>query len=222
MKEARLWIWRRTMQSAAPDTSRQKKKPFPHSPIQLLSACLSTEYIIIHSSVQECFKDATLSLIRNYRMHTFMPLLERDNPREAAGFWRRNCISIKSNNGTKLIKSVTSKQCWPTCCCHYHYGPLMLNNCNRMHDKKISICLVKHKLPPPPHGEQQVHLLKYCEVLFYSTSTRVTLQIKILQHVLKYFYFNTLCAIFSINTSVLLLVTEYFFFLESSVAALLK
>lgn len=117
-------------------TKKKPPQPFPHSPIQLLSACLSTEYIIIHSSVQECFKDATLSWIRIHRMHTFMLLLERDNPREAAGFWRRNCISIKSNNGTKLIQSVKSKQCWPTCCCHYHYGPLMLNSCNRMYDQK--------------------------------------------------------------------------------------
>lgn len=53
MKEARLWICRRTMQSAAPDTPRQKKKPpqtFSHSLIRLPSGCLSAECIITHSS----------------------------------------------------------------------------------------------------------------------------------------------------------------------------
>lgn len=59
MKEARLWIWRRTMQSAAPDTSRQKQvtTAFPCLLIQFLSACLSAECIIILSSSQ-VFKDS--------------------------------------------------------------------------------------------------------------------------------------------------------------------
>lgn len=55
------------MQSAAPDTSRQKEATtaFPHSLIQFLSGpvCLSPEHIIIRSSIR-FFKDATSSSIR--------------------------------------------------------------------------------------------------------------------------------------------------------------
>lgn len=89
MKEARLWICRRTMQSAAPDTSRQKEATaaFPHSLIQLLSGRLSPEYIIIQRSIR-FFRDATLSLIRIYWMHTCTLLLERIGDNEFAGCWR--------------------------------------------------------------------------------------------------------------------------------------